>query len=173
MSRIHLLIILAIAALVAFVACTGDTGPAGPAGATGPAGPSQIVGFAHINAFDDARSPTGACVYWVPTPLGRPCIFNGGGEATDSVRVVKNDIGEYKIQFFGSYGQFVSGTGRLEMTILATITSGEGQYVATVEQQVGPGEGLGREDQINVLVWLWNAETGALADRNFSVVVLR
>jgi hypothetical protein len=85
MSRIHVLTVLGLAALVAFAACEGDQGPAGPAGPQGPAGPSQIVGFAHINAFDDADSPTGACVYWFD-PV-RPCIFNAGGEATDSVRV--------------------------------------------------------------------------------------
>jgi len=167
--------VLGVAALVAFAACEGEQGPAGPAGPAGPEGPNSVVAFAHINAFDSANSPVGACdTLLTPRPITRPCVFWGwGGSGTDSVKVVKNDIGEYKVQFFGDYGEFLSTTTRLEMTILATITSGEGQYVATVEQHVGPGEGLGRSDQINVLVWLWEAETGTLVDRNFSVAVLR
>jgi len=162
-------VIFCLAAIALFAACEGDQGPAGPAG---PEGPSSIVGFAHVNAFDDAGSPIGACVGWNPTGT-RPCIFNLGGEATDSVTVQKTALGKYKVQFYGNYGQFVSGTGRLEMTILATTTSADGQYVATVEQHLGPGEGLGRTDLINIIVWVWEAETGTFADRNFSVVVLR
>ncbi len=106
----------------------------------------------------------------------RPCIFFGswGPSNVDSIGVLRNAQGLYELRFFGSFPDFTGGGGtdRLEMSILATITDGSADYVATVEQAHRVG-GLGRSDQINVIVAVWDVESGAGVDTNFSVLVLK
>ena len=63
-----------------------------------------------------------------------------------------------------------------EMVILATITQGDGTHVASVEQASTAGgcNALGRADQINVCVAVWQSDDPTTrADKNFSVVVMR
>jgi len=139
------------------------------------AGPVSVVAFANINAIGDANSPTGAC----PTATAVPCVFYFGGVGTDSVEVERNSLGDFTVKFFGDFGSFAGGgtADKHEMTILATVTQGDGTYVASVEQATGTGGGcnsLGRQDQINVCVLVWQADDPAtFADQNFSVAVLR
>jgi hypothetical protein len=105
-----------------------------------------------------------------------PCVFHFGGAPTDSVNVEKIAVGEYWVKFFGSYGSFVSTAGRHEVVILATITQGDGTYVVSVEQAVSGNacNALGRTDQINTCVRIWQADNPAtLVDKNFSVAIIR
>ena len=197
MSRFRLAIALfSMAAIPMFAACTGDAGPAGPAGAAGadgsdgsdgsggpigpagPAGPISVVAFAHINAIGDANSPTGACVWLPGVAPNLPCVFYFGGAGTDSVNVTANAVGDYNLTFFGDFGSFAAGgsADRQEMVILATVTQGDGTYVASVEQATGGGTctPAGFQDHITVCVRVWQADSPTtLADRNFTVAVLR
>jgi len=106
-------------------------------------------------------------------------VFLFGGVGTDSVNVERNSLGDYTVKFFGDFGSFDTNPGttdRAEMIILATVTQGDGTYVASADQANSPGtcNSLGRQDQINVCVRIWQSDSPTtLADQNFSVAVLR
>jgi hypothetical protein len=99
-----------------------------------------------------------------------------GGSGTDSVRVQTNGTGDYSVGFYGSFGSFDDNPAlgdRLELVALASVTRGDGSHVAVVEN-LGQGAGsTAQPDLITIRVRIFKTDNLTLANKDFSVVVMR